>query len=166
MSAEIAQVGEETGDYVDSDNFERCAHVDTDGNFSENIGSRTIISVVATTGPYATLPTLTFITKKISNHVDLQIPAYSSATGVTTGTTAITFPAVVAAHDRPRLDKYFPIVLIGTNATPTDGVYIMGYVRVIAANGNLVITILAGNTWTIGTLTGWQGLDIGWDCKY
>lgn len=165
MSAEVAQTGEENGDYVDSDNFERCAHVDTDGNFSENIGSRTIISVVATTGPYASLPTLTFTTKKLSNHVDLQIPPYS-ANANATALTAITFPTVVAAHNRPREDKYFPIVLIGTNATPTNATPLIGYVRVVSASGNLVIQIPAGCTWTSGQVAAWYGLDIGWDCKY
>ena len=165
MSAEIAQPGEEVGDYVDSDNFERCAHIDSDGNFSENIGSRTIKPVLATTGPYATLPTLTFTLKKLSNHVDLQIPAYS-ANANATATTAITFPAVVSAHDRPRADKYFPIVLIGTNPTPTNATPLIGYVRVVAASGNLVIQIPAGSTWTNGQVAAWHGIDVGWDCKY
>jgi len=165
MSSEVAQPGEEIGDYVDSDNFERSAHIDTDGNFSENIGSRTIKTVTATTGPYAPLPSLTFTTKKLSNHVDLQIPSYS-ANANATATTAITFPAVVAAHDRPRADKYFPIVLIGTNATPTNATPLIGYVRVVHDTGNLVIQIPTGNTWTNGQVAAWQGIDVGWDCKY
>lgn len=165
MSSEVAQPGEEIGDYVDSDNFERSAHIDTDGNFSENIGSRTIKTVTATTGPYASLPSLTFTTKKLSNHVDLQIPSYS-ANANATATTVITFPAVVAAHDRPRADKYFPIVLIGTNATPTNATPLIGYVRVVHDTGNLVIQIPAGNTWTNGQVAAWQGIDVGWDCKY
>lgn len=165
MSAEIAQPGEEVGDYVDSDNFERCAHIDSDGNFSENIGSRTIKSVTATTSPYAAHPTIKFITKKLSNHVDLQIPPYSFNANAT-ATTAITFPAVVPTHDRPREDKYFPIVLIGTNPTPTNATPLIGYVRVVAASGNLVIQIPAGNTWTNGQVAAWQGIDVGWDCKF
>lgn len=166
MSSEVAQPGEEIGDYVDSDNFERCAHVDTDGNFSENIGSRTIKTVTATTGPYASLPSIKFITKKLSNHVDLQIPAYTSTNANATATTAITFPAVVAAHDRPRADKYFPIVLVGTNPTPTNATPLIGYVRVVYDTGNVVIQIPAGSTWTSGQVAGWYGVDIGWDCKY
>lgn len=165
MSSEVAQPGEEIGDYVDSDNFERSAHIDTDGNFSENIGSRTIKTVTATTGPYAALPSIKFTTKKLSNHVDLQIPAYSFNANAT-ATTAITFPAVVAAHDRPRADKYFPIVLIGTNATPTNATPLIGYVRVVYDSGNLVIQIPAGCTWTSGQVAGWHGVDIGWDCKF
>lgn len=159
MSTEIPQLGEEVGDYVDSDNFERNVHIDNDGNFSENIGSRSIRTVPATTGPYASLPTKTFILKKLSNHVDLQIPDILDNAN-TTSTTAITFPAVIPAHDRPRADKYFPVVLVG-NAAP-----MAGYLRVVAASGNLVFQVMTGNQWTNTAQAGVRGIDVGWDCKF
>ena len=159
MSAEIALPGEEIGDYVDSDNLARFAHIDTDGNFSENIGSRTIKKVTASSAPFATLPEISFVTKKLSNHVDLQIPDILG-TSNTSGVSGIIFNNVIEAHDRPRVDKYFPVYILNNNIASA------GFLRITASTGTLTFFLAGGTAWTNAAPAGVRAIDVGWDCKF
>lgn len=160
MSSEVPQAGEEIGDYVDSDNFERSAHIDTDGNFSENIGSRSIKTKNAASGPYDTLPTGTvFKIKKLSNHVDLQIPAITGTTKASSPGSTLVYNDVIPTHDRPRETKYFALKM------ESGGSIVGGYVIVNHSNGSLTFTLDSGSFGT-GAAGGVKSTDIGWDCKY
>lgn len=170
MSAELPLVGEEVGDYVDSDNLSRNAHIDNDGNFSENIGSRTLVTKNPASGPYAdvTIAGLksTFKLKQLSNHIDLQIPLISS-TSNGTGSTIVfgtTLLPVIPQHSRPRdatgafIDWYVPVML------KDNGAPVAGHLK-IGSDGILTFKLNSG-TFTNAAAAGVYRTDVGWDCKY
>jgi hypothetical protein len=171
-----------TGHYIDGDDPGIFVHRGVDGNFSENIGSRDIISVTSSADPWATHGTFTIIFKKMGNLVTMQLPATviggstiaMTATQSTNTTGTITFNATsatipglgagvppVVAEDRPRYVKTIPCIM-QNNGAPATGYCTVG------VDGSLAFTVLpagAPGNFTAAQPCGVYPQDICWECK-
>jgi|ERR1041385_3099224 hypothetical protein len=144
------------GHYVDGDQLSIFLHRDRDGNITENVGSRRQVSVTSTTDPWAAHHAAYFITKKLGNVVTLQIPSISYNQSSSNAT--IVYPGVVQSVDRPRTDKYQPVLMLDNNAAAT------GYVK-IATDGSVTFQKTASTAFTGGTACGVYPGDVTWECK-
>ena len=144
------------GDYVDEDDqLSIFVHRARNGNFVEAIGRRDIVNVAATAAPFASLPTVEFVIKKLSNVVSLQVPDIIATSNTTSGSTLV-FPGVVSASARPRRTLKIPITM-QNNAT-----LVMGYATVASSTGSVTFQLVTG-TWANAAQAGVNAIDLNWD---
>jgi len=126
------------------------------GNFTENIGARSIITAISAGGPWMTQQTATFVVKQLGNLVDLQVPAITATTNATAG--VISFAGLLPVAMRPRRTLFIPVIM------QNNGNFASGYCGISTA-GDVTFNTLT-NSYINLAAAGVYAIDVQWDSKY